>query len=205
MTSEPSSATKGERTRATLLAAAYQQFVTKGYHGASMRSIAEAAGITAGAIYNHYTGKEDIFRAVVLAYHPFSLALPPLANAEGETLSDFLNDAIQRFVQAFEDSPGILNLLFIELVECEGRHLPELASAFAPAVMAFAEKMQAAPDLSRTQQPFVIVRTFLSMLFAYYITEQFLTGARFPTEIGDVSDFLDIYLHGVLVRAEEQT
>lgn len=36
-----------------------------GYHGASMRMIAKEAGIAPSSIYNHYSGKESILRAIV--------------------------------------------------------------------------------------------------------------------------------------------
>jgi hypothetical protein len=44
--SEP--VTKGERTRAVLLNAAKRLFVSKGYHGTSMREIADEAGLALG-------------------------------------------------------------------------------------------------------------------------------------------------------------
>ena len=56
-------ATKGERTRAVLLDAAKRLFVSNGYHGTSMRQIADEAGLALGGIYNHFGNKEDIFVA----------------------------------------------------------------------------------------------------------------------------------------------
>ena len=41
---------KGERTRATILAVAYNLFVTTGYHGTSMRLIADGAGLVVGGV-----------------------------------------------------------------------------------------------------------------------------------------------------------
>lgn len=36
-------------------------FLETGYQEASMRKIAARAGITAGAIYKHFSGKEEMF------------------------------------------------------------------------------------------------------------------------------------------------
>jgi len=36
-------------------------FLESGYQEASMRKIAAKAGITAGAIYKHFSGKEEMF------------------------------------------------------------------------------------------------------------------------------------------------
>lgn len=39
-------------------------FSSKGYDGVSMREIAGAVGIKGASIYNHFKGKEDIFKAI---------------------------------------------------------------------------------------------------------------------------------------------
>lgn len=50
--------TRGERTRTEILQAAYNLFMLKGYHGTSMRQIAQETGIALGSIYNHFSGKD---------------------------------------------------------------------------------------------------------------------------------------------------
>jgi len=51
-------------TRDTLLDAAALVFARRGFHGASLEEIAETAGFTRGAIYKHFTDKEDLLFAV---------------------------------------------------------------------------------------------------------------------------------------------
>lgn len=48
-------------TRAELLDAAARSFARDGYQGASLDQVAERAGFTTGAIYRHFTSKEDLF------------------------------------------------------------------------------------------------------------------------------------------------
>lgn len=48
-------------TRELILKSAEQIFLEEGYPKASMRKIAARAGITAGAIYKHFSGKEEMF------------------------------------------------------------------------------------------------------------------------------------------------
>lgn len=52
-------------TKEEILEAARKEFMEKGFQEASMRKIASKVGITATALYRHYTSKEDIFDAVV--------------------------------------------------------------------------------------------------------------------------------------------
>src|SRR2546430_17321371 len=53
-----------EHTRNLLLDAAKQVFAQRGFEGASLEEIAEAAGYTRGAIYKHFGSKEELFLAV---------------------------------------------------------------------------------------------------------------------------------------------
>ncbi|MDF3340576.1 helix-turn-helix domain containing protein [Mycolicibacterium septicum] len=53
-----------EHTRSVLLDAAEEVFAEKGFAPATLDDIARAAGYTKGAIYKHFTTKEDLFLAV---------------------------------------------------------------------------------------------------------------------------------------------
>jgi TetR/AcrR family acrAB operon transcriptional repressor len=55
----------GAATRERIVRAAERLFAERGFSGVSMPVIAAAAGITAGAIYKHFQGKEELFFAVV--------------------------------------------------------------------------------------------------------------------------------------------
>jgi AcrR family transcriptional regulator len=48
-----------------ILKSAGAEFLRNGYAGASLRRIAAAAGLTTGALYRHYAGKESLYRALV--------------------------------------------------------------------------------------------------------------------------------------------
>jgi AcrR family transcriptional regulator len=71
-----------QQTRDTLLDAAAQVFSRRGFHGASLDEIAETAGFTRGAIYKHFTDKEDLLLAVWDRFNDRSL------QAFGQLLDD---------------------------------------------------------------------------------------------------------------------
>lgn len=54
-----------EMTRTALLDAALDVFAQRGFEGASLDEIAEAAGFTRGAIYKNFANKEELFFAVI--------------------------------------------------------------------------------------------------------------------------------------------
>jgi AcrR family transcriptional regulator len=58
-------AAQREATTRALVLEAREQFASRGYANVSLAEIVEAAGVTKGALYHHFTGKEDLFRAVL--------------------------------------------------------------------------------------------------------------------------------------------
>ena len=54
-----------EETGRRIREAAMEEFLEKGFEGASMRGIAAKAGITAAGLYRHFTDKEELFGALV--------------------------------------------------------------------------------------------------------------------------------------------
>jgi AcrR family transcriptional regulator len=55
---------QGEATRDALVAAARESFGTRGYSETTLDGIAASAGVTKGALYHHFTGKEELFQLV---------------------------------------------------------------------------------------------------------------------------------------------
>ena len=65
--SVPTRTTKAEQseaTRAALMDAARGLFAERGYPAVATEEIVRAAGVTRGALYHHFDGKEELFAAV---------------------------------------------------------------------------------------------------------------------------------------------
>lgn len=197
---------KGEQTKQQIVGAAFELFITNGYHGTSVRQIAEKAGIALGGVYNHFAGKEEIFLEVVRAYHPFMTVFPNLGAAEGETAEQLVRSAAHKVIAQLEARPQLLNLFFIEMIELEGRHLPALVNLFAPSLLDFLQKVyQYAPEI-RPESPLVLFRGFAGMILGYWLTHQLLPAQLpIPISIGTLDDLLTIYLHGVLKNTQGES
>jgi AcrR family transcriptional regulator len=60
-------AAQGRATRGQLIDVATRLFAEQGYEGTSIEAVLAAAGVSRGALYHHFAGKEALFEAVVSA------------------------------------------------------------------------------------------------------------------------------------------
>ncbi len=58
--------TKGQATRAHLVAVARDLFAAQGYDGTPIEAVLKAADVSRGALYHHFANKEALFEAVFL-------------------------------------------------------------------------------------------------------------------------------------------
>ena len=95
-----------------ILAAARRVLDRDGPAAISMRTVAAEAGITATAIYRHFTDKGDLLRALIR--EQYTLFLEYLATAPAaETPIDRLMGAFERYLDFSLDHPNGYELLFV--------------------------------------------------------------------------------------------
>jgi AcrR family transcriptional regulator len=196
----PEPITRGEQTRNAILQAAHDLFVQQGYHGTSMRQIASQAGLALGGLYNHFASKEEVFQAVFLTFHPYHEVLPLIAASQGANLDEMIRDAARRMVEVVEGRPDFLNLMFIEVVEFKSMHAQQLMVELLPRGLAILQRFaQVGEGQIRPIPPPMVVRSFLGLFLAYYVTELVFAEAVPAEYRKDAMDyFVDIYLHGLL-------
>lgn len=196
---DPLSPSKGTQTKTDILQAAYDLFIRHGYHGTSMRQIAARAGLALGSIYNHFGSKEALFREVVLAYHPYHEILPILANAQHTNIADLFRHAFRLIDETLSVRPELINLLFVEMVELQSRHVPELFQRIFPFVAQVLERFTEVSGQLRPIPLPMLIRTFMGVSLGYVITKYSL-GEHAPPEFRKNAPdyFIDIFLHGIL-------
>jgi AcrR family transcriptional regulator len=195
-------ATKGERTRAAIIEAAYVLFLRNGYHGTSMRDIAEVAGIALGGIYNHFGTKEDIYVAMAAERHPFIKIVPALQGASGDSVEELVSDAATRMITALGQSQDMVGLMFIEQVEFNGKHIAQLLKQYYPGLKEFVERLNLVRGPLRPIPSPVLLRAFIGLFFSYYMTERLIIERQPPKHPhhDDFAYFVQIFLHGVLAE-----
>lgn len=86
----PPTPRNAEDTRARVLDTAARLFNERGYRGATMRSIAQAAGIEAGSLYYHFGSKEELLNMV------FELCMGEALNAVKQAVARLPHTATWR-------------------------------------------------------------------------------------------------------------
>ena len=193
---------RSEQTRQQILTAANQLVLEQGYHGTSMRQIAARAGIALGGIYNHFSGKEEIYEAIFFENHPFLEVLPSLLSAQGDTPEALVRDAASRLLDILNRRHDFIKLMIIEIVEFNNIHTIQLVDRLLPQSQGLLSGMlRAYPDQLNPIPPAILVRSFVGLFISYYMTGIILQGSsKIPPEFVDQAfdHFVDIYLHGIL-------
>ncbi len=108
--------TNTERTKATrkaLIKAARRLFIEKGYAQTGTAQIVTAARVTRGALYHHFTDKQDLFRTVVSAEAQAVADLIDLSSIEASNQFDALMAGCEAYFDAMA-VPGRTRLLLVD-------------------------------------------------------------------------------------------
>ena len=121
-------------TREQLLDAAERVFLERGVGHASLAEVADAAGVTRGAIYHHFDSKAELFEAMVeRAEMPIDAAFESAAASDDDPLDSFGKRALSALLQLASSSRvrRVFEVVFLrceytdELATVEQRHLRE--------------------------------------------------------------------------------
>ncbi|WP_436772469.1 helix-turn-helix domain-containing protein [Yinghuangia sp. YIM S09857] len=133
-----------ERTRRTLIREGRRLFASQGYAAVGLAEVVRAAGVTKGALYHHFDGKADLFRAVLeQVQQEVADRVAAAADAEADLWTQ-LTTGCRTFLTATAD-PEIQRIMLVDgpaaLGWQEWRALDEAASArhLSEALTALAE------------------------------------------------------------------
>lgn len=191
--------------------AALAQFIKSGYAATTTREIAQAVGLTPGALYAHYPSKEALFEAVVRRYQR-ELVGKEAENSLVEILrnSQFPYD-IPAFARAIRDlvrqNRAYWLLWYIDVVEFEGKHF---RSQVAPKALIGAPELQQrfqalrATGALRVDPELAFVMVYMH-LFNYFCIETLFGGSNHygVPEDKAIEAIADVFMNGVLTRGTE--
>lgn len=196
---------QAEQTRAAILAAAEQLFLEKGVAHSTLEQIAQAAGVTRGAVYWHFANKADLFNAMLT-----QVRLPPeqlterLSGCDGNdpllSLRDLCIDAIEGLARD-EQKQRIFTILLrrCEFTE-ELRPAEERQEAFINLFIELCEQQFNAPTvkvrLHSRLSPRLAARTVHALLIGL-----FYDWSRDPNlfdPLSDAAPMIDACFRGLI-------
>lgn len=191
-----------EERAETILVAARQVFLEKGFAAARMDDVAARAGIAKGTVYLHFEGKEALFKALIT-----SVVTQPIGRMEslfaddGRSGAELLREALRILRHEILETD---RRFVLRLILTEGHNFPEIAAFYHDQVVARAmrllravvgrgvERGEFARDtLARFPQLFAA-----PMLLA--VMWEGLFGDRDPLDVkGLMEAHLEVLLHGL--------
>jgi len=191
-----------ERTRNALIESARHVFASRGFEGASLDEIADAAGYTRGAIYKHFANKEDIFFSVIEAFNADVLDsfAEQLEVDAGSVLNNQQTAATWIKALAGHEEMWALGLEFI-LFEFRNptvrQRSAEARARNRETIAAFMQHHLTLAGLTLK----VPVETAAAILLA--VADGFLQGARTDPDIEErFATFLDLFLPAIVEPAD---
>ncbi len=203
----------GLKTREAILERARGLILRQGYHATGMREIARETGISLGAVYNHFSSKEEIFAALLDERNLYRALTEGLSRAHGETVAQLLDSGFNEAMAMIQGRGDFPILLFIDVLEFQGRHVTQLISRMIPDLLGFFDRLHQLGGQTgemRDISPVLLARSYVGMIFTSFIVENvlgvLLPGAlKIPLQVDNWQQgMVDILLHGVLKGAPEQ-
>jgi AcrR family transcriptional regulator len=168
-------AAQGRATRGQLIEVATSLFADRGYEGTSIEAVLAAAGVSRGALYHHFAGKEALFKAVLQALNE------RVTEEVTEAIRDCTDpvDAMHTGALAWIDlagDPVIQRVMLVDAVSVLGREQWQ-AMDEGRTVGATREMLQAVSDSGRL--PRELIEPFSYMIVAA-LDEAAMVVARAP-------------------------
>jgi AcrR family transcriptional regulator len=190
-------------TKERLLGATMKLVSEKGYLGATTREIAQEAGVSELTLFRHFGTKEKLFEGL-LGQYTFLPRLKELRPQLDELpYEEALRTVATRFLLTLKERKSFIKIMF-----SEANHYPdkirkiyndtidETRATLADYFLSLRKKGRL-----RNISPEAGARTFLSMLVAYFRSEEIMRGLDI-TKKGkmdrEVREIVDIFVHGTM-------
>ncbi len=188
--------------------AALQLFLERGFNAVGLRDLAAEAGVSLGNVYNHFSGKDALFAALVdRLYAGFAAATEPLAKF---LVTARLPDDLERFGAVMRDMVerhrDYLTLVYVDIAEFGGKHVrphyEQLAARFRALLP---DKRHHA--LPKWADPGVVF-TIVYLQFASHFVIERLVGAKQylgMTDKQSIEAIAKLFMFGLAPRGPKET
>jgi AcrR family transcriptional regulator len=184
--------------------ASMRLFCRQGYHGTSVREIADEAGISIGNIYNYYRTKEELFVSLVRNYEQRIEAmrrevLGPVRDFFEPKELRRIAGGIRRIVY---ENPDYWRLMYIDVIEFGNRHFADTFRSLARGMRErIGERLEASTrgGAWRGVDPALAFSAVYLQFFTYFLVEKLFGGKQHlgPPDDRAISQLIAIAMHGL--------
>ena len=194
--------------RMQILEVAIKVFPEKGYQKTTIQDISREAGISSSAIYQYFTGKEELFLALTerISFLDFVEDISIRLEAKKDNDIEDLRLTLLELAEAFQDAHHP-NIEVTRLFFAESRRFPEVGAFYCKNLILPVENYLEQYLEGLIQQGVLpkfevklAVHAFFGIFLNFILAEELLFGKEilaFPTE-DRTARLVDYFLHGIL-------
>jgi TetR/AcrR family transcriptional regulator, regulator of autoinduction and epiphytic fitness len=198
--------------RRRILEAAGMVFPQKGYASTTLQDVAQKAGLSSSAIYQHFASKEELFLALTdnLDFSETLNQINDALDTQNELSVKDVRHALIVVAEAFSDT-HTRNAEIVRLFISEARQFPEVGERYCLRLIAPVEDSlehyltnQMQRGVLKKVEVKLAVHAFYGIFLNFVITQQLLRGEGillFPKK-DRISQLVDIYLQGMLAEPD---
>jgi AcrR family transcriptional regulator len=191
------------RNKRKIEAAALQVFVKQGFHGTSIRDIANASGVSIGNIYNYYKTKEDLYKAIAEHYETRMQGLRARAIEGMDDLFD--PDALLQFAERLRkivhEETDYWRLMYIDVTEFGNQHFAHIYRNLAKDLKSKLGSKLREPHRGNWTgvDPALAFTSIYLQFFTYFLVETLFGGKQHlgvPDDLA-IKQMITIYARGL--------
>lgn len=168
---------KSQQSKQAILQAGLDLFSSQGYRATTLKEIAQAAGMSTGRVYHHFTNKLEIFTTLIDQYWSIlkdpDLKLNQLSQAA--RFPDDFSDIAGAIWEIVADKKAYINLIYVDVIEFRGEHIQRfyrnMAERFQAVYGERFETMRAEGLLNDGADPLFAVMLTFRFFFHYFLVE----------------------------------
>ena len=197
-------------TRRRLIEAGFRTFGHAGYTATTMADVAREAGLSQGAAYNHFAGKEALFSAAFEAFNPFdelNQRLSDLPRSDVAKSSDFggmLRHALGVIGASNVDTDKAerdwFDLLLIDVLEFDCRHWRALYRRQRSGFGRAAGRLEASGRLYGVGGAAALRAVIAAILGERLVARLLAAGEGRDVQPAAGSGVLDVFMKGLLAE-----
>ena len=172
-----------DRNRREIESAALSLFTRKGFHGTSVREIADKAGVSMGKLYTYCSSKEDLYNQIVQRYQEQmnELQRKILGSLAGVFDPPELKRLAKGIREIVYEHSDYWRLMYLDVIEFDNQHFAHTLSSLAEGMKLRLGNLLNEGTSRRTRNdidPAFAFTVIYLQFFSYFVVEKLFGGKQ---------------------------